>query len=137
MGRPRLRGAVRCSNDIGSHWWFAQAATGRSMPDGPSAGHGNETPESRMTGNRHVRFGGRAPQKYRPGNRRQLGGGPPNYRKPMIGAPSEFCTQVLDVQSHELAGAEATQKLPFETCSPAAAPGRLTGKCPACPQPEQ
>ena len=33
-----------------------------------------------MTGNGHVRFGGRPPQKYRPGDRRQLGGGPPNYR---------------------------------------------------------
>ncbi len=72
----------RCSNGIGSLWWCAQAATRRSMPDGPSAGHGNETPESRMTGNGHVRFGGRPPQKYRPGNRRQLGGGPPNYLRP-------------------------------------------------------
>jgi hypothetical protein len=35
-----------------------------------------------MTGNGHVRFGGRPPQKYRPGNRRQLGGGPPNYQHP-------------------------------------------------------
>jgi hypothetical protein len=54
------------------------------MPDGLSAGHGNEMLESRMTGNGHVRFGGRPPQKYRPGNRRQLGGGPPNYWQPEI-----------------------------------------------------
>jgi len=37
-----------------------------------------------MTGNGHVRFGGRPPQKYRPGNRRQLGGGPPNYQQPIM-----------------------------------------------------
>jgi hypothetical protein len=31
-----------------------------------------------MTGNSHVRFGGGPPQKYRPDEGRQLGGGLPN-----------------------------------------------------------
>jgi len=44
--------------------------------------HSNETPESRMTGNGHVWFGGRPAQKYPPDNRRQLGGGPPNNGNP-------------------------------------------------------
>ena len=32
-----------------------------------------------MTGNGHVRFGGGPPQKYRPDEGRQLGGGLPNF----------------------------------------------------------
>src|SRR5437660_6747978 len=39
----------------------------------------NGTPESRMTGNGHVRFGGGPPQKYCPDEGQQLGGGLPNH----------------------------------------------------------
>src|SRR6266852_6318683 len=57
----------------------------------------NGTPESRMTGNGHVRFGGGPPQKYCPDEGQQLGGGLPNHAVLLPDLPSSLSARLQPV----------------------------------------